>query len=73
MKAPTVKDRSPNAIQITAEQIIKDPQLHQMDDIKLPTQPIMDATELEDYKRIKRTEFEDKIRRQKNHIGNWIK
>ena len=73
MKAPTVKDRSPNPIQITAEQIIKDPQMHQMDDIKLPAQPIMDATELEDYKRVKRIEFEDKIRRQKHHIGNWIK
>ena len=41
MKAPTVKDRSPNPIQITAEQIIKDPSLHQMDDIKQASTPYM--------------------------------
>jgi crooked neck len=33
----------------------------------------MDKEELEDYKYRRRKEFEDYIRRQRHHMGNWIK
>ena len=73
MKVPNVNDRSRNAIQITAEQILKDPQLHDMSDIKFSNKRIMDEEELKEYKGGKRKEFEDKIRKQKYHMGTWIK
>ena len=73
MKVPNVNDRSRNAIQITAEQILKDPQLHDMSDIKYSNKRIMDEEELKEYKGSKRKEFEDKIRKQKYHMGTWIK
>ena len=73
MKVPNVNDRSRNAVQITAEQILKDPQIHDMSVIKPPSDRVMDEEELKEYKGNMRKEFEDKIRKQKYHIGTWIK
>jgi crooked neck len=33
----------------------------------------MDKSELEDYKLRKRRTFEEKVRKQKNLIGHWVK
>ena len=73
MRVPTVKDKTPNPVQLTAEQLIADPDLHMMQDIKLPSQKIMSQDELEDYKHHKRNSYEEAVRRQKFHIGTWIK
>ena len=73
MRVPTVKDKTPNPVQLTAEQLIADPDLHMMQDIKLPPIDIMSPEELEDYKHHKRNDFEEAVRRQKYHIGTWIK
>jgi crooked neck len=73
MKVPEVNDRSRNAIQITAEQILKDPHLHDMSDVKFSNRRIMDEEELKEHKGARRKEFEDKIRKQKYHMGTWIK
>jgi crooked neck len=72
MNVPNVNDRSRNQIQITAEQILKDPNIHDMSTIKFSNR-IMDEEELKEYKGAKRKEFEDKIRKQKHHMGTWIK
>jgi crooked neck len=40
---------------------------------KAPKQFITDAEELQEYRLHKRKEFEDSIRRQRHHIGTWIK
>lgn len=73
LRVPPVKDKSTNPIQITAELILKDPNIHQMDNIELPTRRIMDEDELVEYKKGKRKEFENKLRGQKHLIGNWIR
>jgi hypothetical protein len=62
VRVPPVKDKSTNPIQITAELILKDPKMHQMDNIQLPTGRIMDEDELREYKKVKRKEFENKLR-----------
>ena len=41
--------------------------------MKAPKHKIQDAEELEDYKYRMRRDFEDMIRRQRHHLGNWIK
>lgn len=73
MKVPSVNDRSRNATQITAEQMLIDPQLHDMSVIKPQSDRVMDEEELKEYKGNTRKEFEDKIRKQKYHIATWIK
>lgn len=72
-KVPPVTDKSTNHVQITAEMILKDPQLHVMGEFVIPMTRIMDEHELREYKATKRKEFEDKIRKQKHHMGTWIK
>lgn len=73
MRVPELKDKTPAPVQISAEQLIADPDLGMMGDIKLPMRDIMSHDELEDYKKNKRNEFETKVRRYKYQIGNWIK
>ena len=60
-------------IQITAEQIIRESHGHRTDEIKIPTEFITGKEELEEFKQIKRKEFEDQIRRQKHNISLYIK
>ena len=68
-----VKNRLPAPIQITAEQILSEAQNRQDDGLKEPKQHIADAEELAMHKLSKRKEFEDSIRRQRMHIGTWVK
>ncbi len=63
MRLPEVKNKAPNPIQITAEQIIADPELHLMDNIKMPVQKLMGDDEVSDYKELRRKKFEEKLRR----------
>ena len=68
-----VKNKNPASIQITAEQLLREAQAHQTDDSMPTMQPITDPDDMEDYKYRQRKDFEDSIRRQVHHIGNWMK
>lgn len=70
----TVKNRAPAQIQITAEQILREAKDRTTDGIATaPKQHITDQAELDDFRMRKRKEFEDKIRMQRQHMGNWTK
>ena len=68
-----VANKNPSSIQITAEQLLREAQANQVEEIAPPIQNITDPDELEDYKYRTRKGFEDSIRRQVHHIGNWMK
>ncbi len=69
-----VKNRAPAKIQITAEQLILESTARQDDKaFEPPKQLITDPQELEQYRMYKRKEYEDSIRRQRQHIGTWMK
>ncbi|KAK2197019.1 bifunctional Tetratricopeptide-like helical domain superfamily/Pre-mRNA-splicing factor Syf1-like/HAT (Half-A-TPR) repeat [Babesia duncani] len=68
-----VKNKLPAAVQITAEQILRDAAEYQTKDVRAKNRILQDNDELTYYKAQRRKEFEDAIRRQRHHIGNWIK
>eukprot|EP00948_MAST-09A_sp_MAST-9A-sp1_P001089 g1089.t1 len=68
-----VKNRAPAPIQITAEQILRESRDRQ-ESVKLaPRREITDPDELRLFQLEKRKYFEDKIRMQRHHLGNWTK
>jgi crooked neck len=72
--APQAKNRNAAPIQITAEQLLREAKDKGIEDIKkAPTQYITDREELLHYQQGKRKDFEDQIRRQRHHIGTWIR
>ncbi|DAZ95665.1 TPA: hypothetical protein N0F65_002462 [Lagenidium giganteum] len=73
MKKSVVKNRAPAPIQITAEQILREAQDRKDDPSKPTRRRITDAEELDEYRMGKRRSFEDEIRRQRHHIGTWMK
>ena len=50
MKPPPVKNQAPASIQITADQILKDAEIHRLTPVTPPVQRIMDEKELMVYK-----------------------
>ncbi|XP_047326211.1 crooked neck-like protein 1 [Impatiens glandulifera] len=68
-----VKNEAPASIQITAEQILREARERQEPEIRPPKQKITDVTELNDYRILKRKEFEDLIRRVRLNDSVWIK
>ncbi|KAG8382152.1 hypothetical protein BUALT_Bualt05G0046900 [Buddleja alternifolia] len=68
-----VKNKTPAAIQITAEQILREARERQEAEIRPPKQKITDATELGDYRLRKRKEYEDLIRRVRWNKSVWVK
>jgi crooked neck len=64
-KKVQVKNRAPNSIQITAEQILRESRDRQAAPPKAPRQRITDIHELEEFRMRKRKEYEDEIRRQR--------
>lgn len=68
-----VKNKAPAARQITAEQILREAVDSFAESIPASKQTFADETELNAYKMTKRKEFEDTLRRQRQHIGTWIK
>jgi crooked neck len=73
MKLQKIKNNAAASLQITSEQLIKESQAHRTDEMKIPIQKIGDEDELNDYKLRKRKEFEEQIKRQRYHIGCWMK
>ncbi|KAL5514901.1 CLF1 [Sanghuangporus baumii] len=70
-RAPRVKNRAPAAIQITAEQLLREAQERQETAFHAPKQRIEDFEELHEYRGRKRKEFEDRIQRTKGNLKEW--
>jgi crooked neck len=73
-----VKNRAPSAIQISAEQILREAS-ERRDQTRpdIGVAPILnkinDAEEYQSQMRSRRKTFENEIRRQREHIGTWVK
>jgi crooked neck len=68
-----VKNKNPAPVQITAEQILREASERQEAPLKAPRQKIADVEELNDYRMGKRKGFEDAIRKNRTHVGTWLK
>jgi crooked neck len=73
MKPPPVRNLGASSIQLTADQILKDAEIHRQITIKPPLQTIMDEKELMVYTQEKRRFFEDKLRRQRYNLSVWVR
>jgi len=58
-----VKNKAPAAMQITAEQLLREAFERQEVTIQAPNQQILDEEELSEYRLRKRKEFEDSLRK----------
>ncbi|KAL1199720.1 hypothetical protein V5N11_012989 [Cardamine amara subsp. amara] len=67
-----VKNKTPAPVQITAEQILREAGERQEAEIRPPKQKITDSTELFEYRRQRRKEFEEQIRRVTTNIQVWV-
>ncbi|KAF8585656.1 pre-mRNA-splicing factor CLF1 [Ramaria rubella] len=70
-RAPRVKNRAPAAVQITAEQLLREAQERQESQFKAPKQRVEDFEELHEYRGRKRKEFEERIRRTRGSLKEW--
>ncbi|KAJ8081873.1 NineTeen Complex (NTC) component [Marasmius tenuissimus] len=71
-RAPRIKNRAPAAIQITAEQLLREAQERQEGQFRAPRQRVEDFEELHEYRGRKRKEFEERIRRTRGSIKEWL-
>ncbi|TFK98675.1 pre-mRNA-splicing factor CLF1 [Pterulicium gracile] len=71
-RAPRIKNRAPAAIQITAEQLLREAQERQETAFRAPKQRVEDFEELAEYRGRKRKEFEERIRRTRGSIKEWL-
>ncbi|KIM44978.1 hypothetical protein M413DRAFT_442944 [Hebeloma cylindrosporum] len=71
-RAPIVKNRTPAAIQITAEQLLREAQERQETAFRAPQQRVEDFEELQEYRGRKRKEYEERIRRTRGSIKEWL-
>lgn len=67
------KNKNPSAIQITAEQILRESKDRQEKVVVPPKQRIADKEELDHYQLNKRKGFEDAVRRNRTAVGAWLK
>ncbi|KZV92492.1 protein prenylyltransferase [Exidia glandulosa HHB12029] len=70
-RAPKVKNRAPAAIQITAEQLLREAQDRQDPQFRAPKQRVEDFEELHEYRGRKRREFEERVRRTRGNLKEW--
>ena len=68
-----VKNRAAAAVQISAEQILREAADRQEAHPVEPVVKIHDAEEYQAHLRDRRKQFEDNIRYRREHIGNWVK
>ncbi|KAK7695507.1 NineTeen Complex (NTC) component [Cerrena zonata] len=71
-RAPRIKNRAPAAVQITAEQLLRDAQERQESQFRAPKQRVEDFEELHEYRGRKREEFEKRIRQTRGNIKEWL-
>ncbi|TDL16882.1 pre-mRNA-splicing factor CLF1 [Rickenella mellea] len=65
------KNRAPAAVQITAEQLLREAQERQETAFRAPKQRVEDFEELHEYRGRKRKEFEERIRRTRGNLKEW--
>lgn len=69
-----VKNKAPAAVQITAEQLIREAKERELEVVPLPPkQKISDPHELKEYNLRKRKEFEDNLRKNRLNVSHWLK
>ncbi|KJE90514.1 HAT repeat-containing protein [Capsaspora owczarzaki ATCC 30864] len=69
-----VKNKAPAALQITAEQIIREAKERQFEvDAKVPHQKIADPAELDAFKGRKRREFEELLKKNRRNTMHWLR
>ena len=73
VRLPRVMNKSPAEIQITSEQLLREAQANQTDDLRPPRTQINDEDELKEYLQKKRAECENNIRKQRNHVNHYTK
>ncbi|KAF8060855.1 hypothetical protein FPV67DRAFT_310231 [Lyophyllum atratum] len=71
-RAPRITNRAPAAIQITAEQLLREAQERQETAFRAPKQRVEDIEELHEYRGRKRKEFEERIQRTKGSVKEWL-
>ncbi|KZS91189.1 TPR-like protein [Sistotremastrum niveocremeum HHB9708] len=71
MTVRRIKNRAPAAIQITAEQLLREAQERQESSFKAPRQRVEDFEELHEYRGRKRKEFEERVRRTRGSLKEW--
>lgn len=71
-RAPRIKNRAAAAIQVTAEQLLRDAQERQESQFRAPKQRVEDFEELHEYRGRKREEFEKRIRQTRGSIKEWL-
>lgn len=70
-RAPRIRNRAPAAIQITAEQLLREAQERQESTFRAPKQRVEDFEELHEYRGRKRKEYEERVRRTRGSIKEW--
>ncbi|RFU30016.1 hypothetical protein B7463_g6319, partial [Scytalidium lignicola] len=70
---PRVKNKAPSAIQISAEQLLREAVDRQEPALQAPTQRFADLEELHEFQGRKRKEFEDYVRRNRINMNNWMR
>ena len=72
-RSAKVLNKAPAAVQITAEQLMREAWERQEGDVKAPVQRIADMEELMEYRMRKRTEFENSIRQKRHAMSIWLR
>jgi len=70
---PRVKNKAAAAVQVSAEQLLREAVDRQDDKLKAPTQRFADLEELHEFQGRKRKEFEDYVRRNRINMNNWTR
>ena len=70
---PRVKNKAASAIQISAEQLLREAVDRQEPALQAPTQRFADLEELHEFQGRKRKEFEDYVRRNRVNMNNWMR
>ncbi|KAA0196963.1 Crooked neck pre-mRNA-splicing factor 1 [Fasciolopsis buskii] len=74
IKIARVKNKMPAAVQITAEQLLREAKERELEVTpKAPQQKITSLSELRDFQLRKRKDYEDNIRKNRLAMQNWIK
>ncbi|KAF7255447.1 hypothetical protein EG68_07388 [Paragonimus skrjabini miyazakii] len=74
IKIARVKNKMPAAVQITAEQLLREAKERELEVTpKAPQQKITSLSELKDFQLRKRKDYEDNIRKNRLAMQNWIK
>lgn len=72
-RQPTIKNKTAAAVQITAEQLIREAYERQDTSKRAPRQKVLDGEELSDYQLRKRRGYEEGVRRNRSNMGEWLR